>query len=147
MENRLRKERDDWEKWDKSHMTMKKISDNDYVCILHPQTSIYSSGRYEISIKFPDRYPFHPPKIRFLTKILHPNISLLNGSICLNILRENWSPALCIEKIITCIEFLLDNPNPEDPLNKKIGELFQADREKYEETVKKFIDIYAKKNS
>ena len=59
--------------------------------------SPYAGGVFFLSITFPVDYPFKPPKVSFTTKIYHPNINA-NGSICLDILRDQWSPALTISK-------------------------------------------------
>jgi ubiquitin-conjugating enzyme E2 D/E len=59
--------------------------------------SPYSGGVFFLQIQFPTDYPFKPPKVHFNTRIYHPNINA-NGSICLDILRDQWSPALTISK-------------------------------------------------
>ena len=51
-----------------------------------------------------------PPKVRFLTKIYHPNIDRL-GRICLDILKDKWSPALQIRTVLLSIQALLSAPN------------------------------------
>ena len=65
--------------------------------LLTQSDSPYSGGVFFLSITFPTDYPFKPPKVSFSTKIYHPNINA-NGSICLDILRDQWSPALTISK-------------------------------------------------
>jgi ubiquitin-protein ligase len=62
-----------------------------------PGDSPYSGGVFFLAIHFPTDYPFKPPKVNFTTRIYHPNINS-NGSICLDILRDQWSPALTISK-------------------------------------------------
>ena len=66
----------------------------------------------------PEEYPMAAPKVRFLTKIYHPNIDKL-GRICLGILKDKWSPALQIRKFLLSIQALLRAPNPDDPLSEK----------------------------
>ena len=64
-----------------------------------------------MQIVFPPDYPFKPPKIRFLTKMYHCNVDA-KGGICLDILKEHWSPALTISKVLLSICSLLTDPNP-----------------------------------
>ncbi|XP_026662924.2 ubiquitin-conjugating enzyme E2 28 isoform X2 [Phoenix dactylifera] len=67
--------------------------------IMGPPDSPYAGGVFLVTIHFPPDYPFKPPKVAFRTKVFHPNINS-NGSICLDILKEQWSPALTISKEI-----------------------------------------------
>ena len=65
-----------------------------------------------------------PPKVRFLTKIFHPNVDKL-GRICLDILKDKWSPALQIRTVLLSIQALLSAPNPDDPLDNNVAELWK----------------------
>ncbi|KAJ5594438.1 Ubiquitin-conjugating enzyme E2, partial [Penicillium hispanicum] len=89
--------------------------------------SPYSGGVFFLTIHFPTDYPFKPPKVNFTTRIYHPNINS-NGSICLDILRDQWSPALTISK----------DPNPDDPLVPEIAHVYKTDRPRYEATAREW---------
>ncbi|RKO96427.1 ubiquitin-conjugating enzyme, partial [Caulochytrium protostelioides] len=81
------------------------------VTIAGPASSPYEGGIFRLELFLPDDYPMGPPKVRFLTKIYHPNIDKL-GRICLDILKDKWSPALQIRTVLLSIQALLGAPNP-----------------------------------
>ncbi|KAI1231567.1 Ubiquitin-conjugating enzyme E2 D1, partial [Lamprotornis superbus] len=96
--------------------------------IMGPPDSAYQGGVFFLTVHFPTDYPFKPPKIAFTTKIYHPNINS-NGSICLDILRSQWSPALTVSKVLLSICSLLCDPNPDDPLVPDIAQIYKSDKE------------------
>lgn len=110
--------------------------------IMGPAGSPYAGGVFFLSISFPQDYPFKPPKFAFTTRIFHPNINS-NGSICLDILKETWSPALTVSKVLLSISSLLTDPNPDDPLVPDIAHLFKTNREKYDQLAKEWTSRYA----
>lgn len=95
------------------------------VVILGPTESPYSGGKFKLELFLPEDYPMAAPKVRFLTRIYHPNIDRL-GRICLDILKEKWSPALQIRTVLLSIQALLSAPNPDDPLNNEAAELWKS---------------------
>jgi ubiquitin-conjugating enzyme E2 D/E len=110
--------------------------------IMGPPDSPYAGGVFFLSIHFPTDYPFKPPKVAFTTKIYHPNING-NGNICLDILKDQWSPALTISKVLLSICSLLTDANPDDPLVPEIAHVYNQDRPKYEATAKEWTKKYA----
>ena len=82
--------------------------------IMGPKDSPYENGIFFLNINFPTDYPFKPPKVQFTTKIYHCNVNS-NGSICLDILQSQWSPALTISKVLLSVCSLLTDPNPGAP--------------------------------
>nr|POE61517.1 ubiquitin-conjugating enzyme e2-17 kda [Quercus suber] len=110
--------------------------------IMGPADSPFVGGVFLVSIHFPPNYPFKPPKVSFQTQVFHPNISS-NGSICLDILKEQWSPALTISKVLLSICSLLTDPNPDDPLVPEIAHMYKTDRAEYETTARSLTQKYA----
>jgi ubiquitin-conjugating enzyme (huntingtin interacting protein 2) len=48
-----------------------------------PEGTPYEGGVFLVEINIPKQYPFEPPKMKFITKVWHPNISSQTGAICL----------------------------------------------------------------
>ena len=110
--------------------------------IVGPSDSAYQGGLFFLNIHFPVDYPFKSPKVTFITKIYHPNINS-NGGICLDILKDQWSPALTISKVLLSISSLLTDPNPDDPLVPDIANLYKNDRKKYMENAREWTKKFA----
>ena len=90
--------------------------------------TVYEGGKYKVEVYFPAEYPMVPQKCLFRTKIYHPNIDKL-GRICLDILKDKWSPALLVSKVLISLQVLMSSPNLEDPLEVEIAKHYQNDLE------------------
>jgi ubiquitin-conjugating enzyme E2 D len=110
--------------------------------ITGPDDSPYAGGIFDLDITFTDKYPFQPPKIVFKTPLFHPNIST-TGGICLDILKNKWSPALSISRVLLSILSLLTDPNPDDPYRGEAADLYLKNRKKYEDRIRKDVKKYA----
>ncbi|ORX48534.1 hypothetical protein DM01DRAFT_1338594 [Hesseltinella vesiculosa] len=110
--------------------------------IAGPADSPYAGGIFFLDIVFPSEYPFKPPKVTFRTRIYHCNINS-QGAICLDILKDNWSPALTIAKVLLSICSLLTDPNPHDPLVGNIAQEYLVDRETHDRNAREWTKRYA----
>lgn len=110
--------------------------------ILGPPNSVYESGVFYLDIHFSTDYPFKPPKVTFKTRIYHCNINS-QGVICLDILKDNWSPALTISKVLLSICSLLSDCNPSDPLVASIANQYVSNREEHDKIAKEWTRRFA----
>ena len=143
---RIQKELDEFRKEPPANCTAGPINLNNLyeweASIIGPSNSPYAGGVFKLIVTFNEKYPFKPPKIKFKTKIYHPNINS-NGSICLDILNTNWSPALTIIKVLLSISSLLTDPNPKDPLYKDAAILYMNNRVEYNKKARLMTLQYA----
>ncbi|XP_074833789.1 ubiquitin-conjugating enzyme E2 T isoform X1 [Carettochelys insculpta] len=114
--------------------------------ILGGANTPYEKGVFNLEIIVPERYPFEPPKIRFLTPIYHPNIDSA-GRICLDVLRlppkGAWRPSLNISTLLTSIQLLMCEPNPDDPLMADISSEYKYNKEVFIRNAKQWTEKYA----
>merc|ERR1711879_94835 len=110
-----------------------------------PKDSAYEDGVFKLELFLPEEYPMGAPKVIFSTRIYHPNIDKL-GRICLDILKDKWSPALQIRTVLLSIQALLSAPNPDDPLNNEVADLWKTNEKKAISEAKEWTKKFAKKN-
>ncbi|KAI3698569.1 hypothetical protein L2E82_42214 [Cichorium intybus] len=112
-----------------------------------PVSSPYEGGIFHVDITLPDSYPFVPPVMRFTTKVWHPNISSQTGAICLDILKDKWSPALNLKTTLLSLQALLSAPAPNDPQDAVVANQFLTDHAAFVATAKRWTEEFAKVSS
>merc|ERR1711879_442055 len=100
-----------------------------------------------IDIDVPDDYPYNPPKMKIDTKIWHPNISSQTGAICLDVLGKEWSPRLTIRTALLSIQALLSAPEPSDPQDAEVAEMYKTNLELFTQTAKYWTESFAMRSS
>lgn len=98
---------------------------------VHIPLSIYPSnnhadGRWLVTISIPSTYPLHPPKMTFATPVVHPNIALQTGEICLDLLKDAWTPAYSVLECVRAVRMLLGCPETDSPLNVDVAALLRG---------------------
>lgn len=116
-----------------------------HVNVEGPKESPYEGGCFKLELFLPEEYPMSAPKVRFMTKIYHPNIDKL-GRICLDILKDKWSPALQIRTVLLSIQALLSAPNPDDPLANDVAELWKTNEVEAIRNAKEWTRMFATKS-
>ncbi|KAL9270549.1 Ubiquitin-conjugating enzyme E2 2-like protein [Drosera capensis] len=95
--------------------------------IFGPDDTPWDGGTFKLTLQFTEDYPNKPPTIRFVSRMFHPNI-YADGSICLDILQNQWSPIYDAAAILTSIQSLLCDPNPNSPANSEAARLFSENK-------------------
>ncbi|XP_044762567.1 ubiquitin-conjugating enzyme E2 T-like [Coccinella septempunctata] len=114
--------------------------------IIGPDESPYHNGVFRLEVYLPERYPFSPPSIKFITKIYHPNIDDA-GRICLDLMKMppagRWKPNMSIEGLLIAIRMLMESPNPDDPLMPEIAQEFKLNKKLFNEKAAEYTKTYA----
>ncbi|KJA16294.1 hypothetical protein HYPSUDRAFT_147916 [Hypholoma sublateritium FD-334 SS-4] len=108
-----------------------------------PEGTPYEGGLFEVDIVIPESYPFQPVKMKFITKVYHPNVSSASGAICLDILKDAWSPVLTLKSTLISLQSLLCSPEPNDPQDAEVAKHYMTSKASFEDTATYWTHIYA----
>ena len=146
LHNRIKKEYQALQKEKNTNVEVKLVNND----IRHwkgrikgPIDTCYQGGIFDVDIIIPDDYPFKPPKMKFDTKIWHPNISSVTGAICLDILKNEWTPALTIRTALISLQALMCEPVPNDPQDAVVAKQYMSDIKLFNQTAKHWVEEYA----
>merc|ERR1719272_95268 len=108
-----------------------------------PPDTPFEGGVFQLDINIPASYPFSPPKVKFITRIWHPNISSQTGMICLDILKDQWAAAMTLRTVLLSIQALLSAAEPDDPQDAVVAQQYKKDMKLYEKTAAHWTSAYA----
>ena len=103
---------------------------------IKPSENYWRGGTFTFTFKIPDSYPHEPPKVLCDQKVYHPNLDT-QGNICLNVLREDWSPVQTVTSVIFGLLFLFIDPNASDPLNSEAAKDLMQSTANFKSNVRK----------
>ncbi|KAM0683541.1 Ubiquitin-conjugating enzyme E2 2 [Mitosporidium daphniae] len=107
--------------------------------IFGPEDTPFEDGTFRLVLRFDESYPNKPPSVQFISKMFHPNV-YPDGQLCLDILQNRWSPSYDVSSILTSIQSLLHDPNPNSPANAHAAQLYMENRQEYVKRVKETVE-------
>ena len=112
--------------------------------LLGPPGSDYEGGTFYLEVKFPNDYPFKPPSVHFLTPVLHPNVNFA-GDLCFtkDQFYSDWCGSWTVSGLLLVIRALLSDPDPHDPMDVPLANLYLTNRKAYQDMVRKHVHQYA----
>jgi ubiquitin-conjugating enzyme E2 M len=113
----------------------------DFFVRLQPANGIWRGGKFDFRFTIPDDFPFERPTVKCETRVWHPNIEE-TGAVCLNILRDNYTPVTSICHLIVGLQFLFTEPNPESPLNEDAANMFKSDLDAFTARAHDYMTLY-----
>merc|ERR1711935_813967 len=108
-----------------------------------PPDTPFAGARFQLDILIPPTYPFSPPKVKFLTKIWHPNVSSQTGLICLDILKDQWAAAMTLRTVMLSIQALMTAAEPDDPQDAVVAKQYSDNYNAFKLTAQHWATAYA----
>ncbi|KAH7365223.1 hypothetical protein KP509_18G015100 [Ceratopteris richardii] len=100
--------------------------------------TLWEGGIFSLRLTFGENYPEKPPRVRFTLEVFHPNV-YNDGTLCMDIIQDAWSPCHNVSNILTSIQSLLSDPNLASPANLEAAHLYQNEIKQYNGQVRQCV--------
>lgn len=110
--------------------------------IIGPAGTPYEGGIFHLRVNLSGYYPFRPPEIWFVTRILHPNIDT-HGAIYTDLLGSQWSPSFTLESLLVSVTSILDEPIWDDPVRETLASEWTSDQDEFKRRARDWTRKYA----
>lgn len=148
---RIAKELEECRQDSKSGVSLELVNESDLTHLTGyfkgPPGTPYEGGLFKVDINIPNEYPFKPPVMKFTSKIYHPNISSVTGAICLDILKDAWTPILTLKSSLISLQSLLQSPEPNDPQDAEVAKHYISNKKSFDDTAAYWTKVYATDDS
>eukprot|EP01138_Halocafeteria_seosinensis_P016463 gb/GECG01016794.1/.p1 GENE.gb/GECG01016794.1/~~gb/GECG01016794.1/.p1 ORF type:complete len:200 (+),score=29.54 gb/GECG01016794.1/:1-600(+) len=104
--------------------------------IIGPDETPWEGGMFSLRMQFPDQYPVKPPRVRFTCEMFHPNV-YPDGTLCLDIIQDEWKPVYTVSTILSSIQSLLTDPNIDSPANVEAARMLKKNPKEYKRRVRR----------
>jgi len=119
-------------------------TDDMFVIFHGPPDSPYAGGSWKVHVQLPEGYPYKSPSIGFCHRMFHPNVDEMSGTVCLDVINQNWSPMFDLLNVFEVfLPQLLLYPNPTDPLNGEAAALMMRSPERYAARIRECVVKHA----
>jgi ubiquitin-conjugating enzyme E2 M len=118
-----------------------------FIIRITPQFGIWHDSAFDFDFVIPDAWPNKRPEVKILTRAWHPNLAepASGGGVCLNILKKNYTPVIQISQFIQGLQFLFQEPNPNDPLNIEAAQQYRQNYSAFKVKTGEYQRLYCPK--
>jgi len=114
------------------------------VTLTGPEDTPYAGGNFVACIQLPKTFPMKSPSVAFKTRVWHPNVEKISGSVCLDVLQDRWTPITRLTSVVeTYLPELLRHPNMDDPLNGAAAAMMRDNHREYSD----YVRLYTRKHA
>ncbi|KAL5066449.1 hypothetical protein RYX36_028186 [Vicia faba] len=97
--------------------------------IFGPDDTPWDGGTFKLTLQFSEDYPNKPPIVQFVSRMFHPTFMLMEAFA--RIYCKIGGVLYGVAAILTSIQSLLCDPNPNSPANSEAVRMYSESKREY----------------